>query len=254
MPIIYQSETRTITASTCPVVDGVRQFPQSVSEFISFLTTDQQQQLKSDEFTWEESLTLTHPGGLRFEGCVISLREYNGYQDSDFYAVVWDERLQKVRSIMYATTSAYCTTYAKVDVTPENLAKAREWSYHQNLAKLSQQSLEVAKTPKAGKFVKVIKGRKVPVGTQGVVIHVTPPKKFSFRSPAIIQVGIATSDICKESVDRNGSPTGKVYHQDVVWTNINNVEVVEWEQYLLSEDQVAEKARYMADTILPTDC
>jgi hypothetical protein len=65
---------------------------------------------------------------VTFEGCVLRTGEHNWHDDSDFYALVWDEEQGKVREIEYATTRGW--TYhnsAKVDATPEARAKAVAW-------------------------------------------------------------------------------------------------------------------------------
>lgn len=41
-------------------------------------------------------------------GCVMELGEHNYYDDSDFYAIVWDEEEQTFKSVEYATTRCYC--------------------------------------------------------------------------------------------------------------------------------------------------
>tara|TARA_Y100000592_G_C5458930_1_gene312919 strand:- start:1254 stop:1970 length:717 start_codon:yes stop_codon:yes gene_type:complete len=58
---------------------------------------------------------------IQYEGCVISLRESNGYHDSDFYAKVWDKEIQDVISVEYHTTRGASTGWAKVDCTNEML-------------------------------------------------------------------------------------------------------------------------------------
>jgi hypothetical protein len=63
-----------------------------------------------------------------YEGCVLRLGEHNGYDDSDFYAMVWDEPTNSVKKITYATTRGW--TYhngAKVDATEDNRAKAEAY-------------------------------------------------------------------------------------------------------------------------------
>ncbi|UTU07998.1 hypothetical protein CcrC1_gp312 [Caulobacter phage C1] len=55
-----------------------------------------------------------------YKGCVLSLGEVNGYHDSDFYAIVWDEADQATRRIEYASTRGW--TYdcgASIDATDE---------------------------------------------------------------------------------------------------------------------------------------
>ena len=58
-----------------------------------------------------------------YEGCVIDTYERNGYDDSDFFATVWDEELQKVNSVLFDTTRAASTGWAEVDCTEEMLAE-----------------------------------------------------------------------------------------------------------------------------------
>jgi hypothetical protein len=61
-------------------------------------------------------------------GCVLALGEHNYYDDSDFYALVWDEEKGNVHEVQYATTRGW--TYhntAKVDATPEVIEKATVW-------------------------------------------------------------------------------------------------------------------------------
>lgn len=59
-----------------------------------------------------------------YEGKVLSLREKNGYDDSDFYALVWDSEKNKPVEIMYATTRAWCYyDKAVVDATEDVVEK-----------------------------------------------------------------------------------------------------------------------------------
>lgn len=44
---------------------------------------------------------------IEYEGAVLSRREHNGYDDSDFYATVYDAEADEVRSVMYATTRGW---------------------------------------------------------------------------------------------------------------------------------------------------
>ncbi|MFD7835663.1 hypothetical protein [Streptomyces sp. NPDC059761] len=62
---------------------------------------------------------------VKFEGAVLRLRERNGYDDSDWYALVWDEEQQKTREVFYATTRGW--TYhngASIDATHDVIEKA----------------------------------------------------------------------------------------------------------------------------------
>jgi hypothetical protein len=44
---------------------------------------------------------------VSFEGAVLYTREQNGYDDSDFYAGVYDAEANEVREVMYATTRGW---------------------------------------------------------------------------------------------------------------------------------------------------
>lgn len=58
---------------------------------------------------------------------VISLRERNGYHDSDFYAKVWDDESQTVKEIEYATTSFWCYPLYNATIdAPEEIKKLAE--------------------------------------------------------------------------------------------------------------------------------
>lgn len=45
-----------------------------------------------------------------YEGAVLDVYERNGYDDSDFYAIVWDAEKGQIEHVMYATTRGwtYC--------------------------------------------------------------------------------------------------------------------------------------------------
>jgi len=105
-----------------------------------------------------------------YKGCVLTTRERNGYHDSDFYAVVWDEQEQRIRSIEYATTRAW--TYpnsASIDATAEVRAKATTWLVAWAIKQWDDENKIQARMVESGKRVRVVKGRKVPLGTEGWV-------------------------------------------------------------------------------------
>lgn len=107
---------------------------------------------------------------VTFEGAVLGIYERNGYDDSDFFATVWDDDQGAVREVQYATTRGW--TYnnsASVDATDEVKAKARAWFEPKFAGFRAARATAEAATPAKGKRVKVVKGRKVPVGTEGTV-------------------------------------------------------------------------------------
>ena len=105
------------------------------------------------------------------KGCVISKREYNGYDDSDFFATYWDEGSKEPKEIEYSTTRAGSCGSATIDATPEVLALYRQWRIDKATKQAIQDDIEASKTPSQGKQCKVIKGRKVSKGTVVDVIR-----------------------------------------------------------------------------------
>ena len=117
----------------------------------------------------------------KYEGCVLSTYEHNGYEDSDWYAVVWDEETQCVTEVEYDTTRAAGGGWAKIDATPEVLLKV--YRYYKNIGKSlfdKRTNQEQAKKVRKGDTVTVIRGRKVPKGTTGIVFWVG--KKYNYYS------------------------------------------------------------------------
>ena len=105
--------------------------------------------------------------GIRFVGCVLNTWEHNGSWDSDFYATVWDEDAQRVRDIEYNTTRCGGGGSAEIDATEEVLNKAFQY-YYDNSREYIERCIESnAKKYEKGDSVRVVRGRKVKVGTIG---------------------------------------------------------------------------------------
>lgn len=108
---------------------------------------------------------------ISYEGAVLDVTERNGYDDSDFYAVVWDETEGRVKSVMYATTRGW--TYANgaaIDATLEVQAKASAWYRAEMIAREERKIKSELAAPHVGALVRVVRGRKVPKGFEGRVI------------------------------------------------------------------------------------
>lgn len=106
-----------------------------------------------------------------YKGCVLSTYERNMYDDSDFLAVVWNGT--SLEHVEYATTRGW--TYlnsAIVDATEETLNQVREYLtaiYTQQMIDLAvKQSKQIEK----GRIVRVVKGRKIAIGTTGTVVTI----------------------------------------------------------------------------------
>jgi len=147
-------------------------------------------------------------------------RERNFYHDSDFYAVVWDEVEGKTRVIEYATTRF--PTYhnrAGADATKEIQAKASEYNYGLFLEQCQAANVRQSRQIATDRRVKVVKGRKVPIGTEGVV------KWTGMGNYRKMRARIETDEGEEHFID------------------CSNLEVIEPEQWLRPETTVKQHAR-----------
>ena len=129
-----------------------------------------------------------------FAGCVLCTREYNGPDDSDFYAVVWDEEQGRCRAVEYASTRGW--TYpnsASVDATSEAVFKAKAWLEGWLRERIAEEMLQDAKEVEVGKTVEATKRGKV---YQGIAVW-CGEKSYNGSYP-VRRVGIEMSDRKKE--------------------------------------------------------
>lgn len=141
------------------------------------------------------------------KGLVLALREENGYDDSDFYAVVWDASEGRPRDVLYASTRAW--TYsngATVDATAAVRAAYDAYLRRQAVERAQALTEREQRTVRKGKTVRVVGGVKVPVGLVGTCHWIGEGYRGRTR------VGLTTAD-------------GTAY-----WTDVKNVEVVLEEQ------------------------
>lgn len=161
--------------------------------------------------SWDASRNCHTEFASSYAGCVLETRERNGWDDSDFYAIVWDEDSQSVKNVTYASTRYWSyDSGATVDATPEVIEKALAYVRKNHLAALVAANTRQAAVIAKYKKVKVVTGRKIPVGTIGDVIWMGP---------------------CK--FNRNRTNIGiRLLSGEVVFTASTNCEVVNPEQYL----------------------
>lgn len=104
------------------------------------------------------------------EGLVVDMYERNGYDDSDFYAVVWNPDTQQPEHIEYASTRGW--TYpnsAAVDATQEVRDQYAAWQAATARAAAAARAARKAQVPVLGSQVRVVRGRLVPQGTEAKV-------------------------------------------------------------------------------------
>ncbi len=156
-----------------------------------------------------------------YAGCILEVYEHNGYDDSDFYAIAWDEKEDAIRRIEYASTRGWSyPNSATVDATPEirnqALAHLRRAAIRESEAQNVRQSKEV----KPDRLVRVVKGRKVALGTTGRVCWIG---KMRYGASEQWRVGLMVDGQC-------------------VFTARNNCEVVNPNDYLVSADDLQDWA------------
>lgn len=164
---------------------------------------------------------------VTFEGCVLTTRERNMHDDSDFYAVVWDEKEQRLREVEYATTRFYTyDNYAKVDATEEVKQKANDWLVQYAYNSLKASDKVNSKRPAVGKRVRVVAGRKVEHGTEGVIFYAKEKNYDKYGRSWGRELRIGFKD-----------DSGNVF-----WSYGKNVEVVNPDTYLTPDAELAHKA------------
>lgn len=186
---------------------------------------------ESGEFVRDEEGKVTYEAVTTYEGAVLGTYERNGYDDSDFYAIVWDAEEGRILNVQYGTTRAYTYgNYATVDATDEvKVAAAAQRT--EVLTKLAVAAdAEEARLATKGKQVVVVKGRKVAHGTEGVVFWRGVDKYKTSRWATFYRVGVETAD------------------GDRFFTAEENVEVVNAEQYETDEDALRIENTVSANT------
>ena len=173
-----------------------------------------------------------------YVGRVLETYEENGYHDSDFYAVVWDDETESIIHKQYATTRFYSNGYgAKVDATPEVIAKATAERKSRFLKSAIEADEETAKTIAKGKMVEINRGRKNR-GVIGEVFWVGNPEKFSYYAKEHRSVGIKLNN----EKDDNGK------FKNVVFAYDYNCDVINYESHLTDTKELEEIATNKANS------
>lgn len=123
---------------------------------------------------YEQVFSITH------EGLTIASRERNYADDSDFYALVWNPETLRVEEHSVGTTRFGGTddNSASVDLAEEHVPAYREYLISEQARALQaadvanwSRAIHAAVRPESkGQTVKVVRGRKTPIGTVGQII------------------------------------------------------------------------------------
>lgn len=114
-----------------------------------------------------------------YVGMCVCEREANGYDDSDFYMTVYEN--ESFKEICFASTRGWCypSMGSRPDATPEVMAKYQAMIESRRQQAIREAQEREAMAPAKGKTVKVVKGRKVPVGLTGTVIWIGAGRKYT---------------------------------------------------------------------------
>ncbi len=109
--------------------------------------------------------------GQTHHGLCLVERERNMRDDSDFLMTVWDVATGAPVELMFATTRgwSYPCMGSRADATPDIVAKYEAWKLERENEARERRARVEAVTPRKGRTVRVIAGRKVPKGTEAVV-------------------------------------------------------------------------------------
>lgn len=157
------------------------------------------------------------------------------------YALVWDGK--EAKSIYLGEGSS-----ATVDATPEVIEAYRASLYATALHIAKNNAERIAKQPMSGKRIRVTKGR-TDKGLEGLVVY---SKEMSYG------MGYRAAWKPKLCVTRDGeytvekTRTGREYRKyvNVAWVWAQNVIVTDWESRMPSEAELAERAKYAADSVV----
>lgn len=104
-------------------------------------------------------------------GTTLTYYEHNGYDDSDWYAEVWDTESGKITKVLCATTRYAMRGAVYADATPDVLDAAEAWIYNQKLTQLIQRWKSESTRPVVGQLVKIVKTRGKNKGAIGKLVR-----------------------------------------------------------------------------------
>lgn len=147
---------------------------------------------------------------ISYEGRVVRTGEMNGYDDSDFYAVVQMDDGSFGR-IEYGTTRSW--TYmnsAVVDASPEVVAAYKAAEQRAYEARVAWAAEEEAKVAREGREVEVIEpvrkhksNRRIEAGERGVVFRRVVDGFKSSRWATVYRVGVELADGTRRYMDED---------------------------------------------------
>jgi len=182
---------------------------------------------------WDPDTKSSYPVVL-FEGAVLATGERNYYDDSDFYAVVWDEERNAVRSVEYATTRSYTGgNSATRDCTPKNARKAAIYLGREYRREAHSREVSDSQVPYVGRPVRVVSARGGAAkhnGTVGWVSWRGEVRRHRYDNWPATRVGIRPGCLCHQK------------EVDQIFVGQETVEVINPAQYVASDSEIRRRA------------
>lgn len=167
-------------------------------------------------------------GKTEWEGYVLNTRELNFIEESDFYALVYDETEDKIKKIQYDSTRYAGNARATIDAPQYVHEKAKSAWISSQIEGYRERTLEYLKKPKIGARIKVVRGRTNKRGRTGIVTWIkTYPNKY--------RKGTVTLVFFEPDDDKG----------EIVRDYERNVEVIDYE--MPSNDELIERLRSFAE-------
>jgi hypothetical protein len=149
-----------------------------------------------------------------YKGATLAEYEINGYDDSDWIAIVWDESTQSVQSIEYRSTRGACgAANFSIDGTPEAYTKAFEYGIKLEIAAEISKATEYAALVGKGKRV-TFKGNRrkgISNGNMGEVFWAEAVQRVGdYNGRKDLKIGVVLG--CGSRVFATVTDTVKVSH------------------------------------------
>ena len=173
-----------------------------------------------------------------YAGAVLQTWEVNGYNDSDWFAAVWDEAEQRVRSVEWATTRGWTLdNSATVDATPEVPGKAEAWLADTIERLLTRADEQEAANPTVGKEVRSTTTRGKNKGVVGLVRRrMANPYRTYYRNGYNDPESLSNQRLAVEVIGEDS------YR----WLDADRVEVINPQQYRMSAETIRRRAQALA--------
>lgn len=163
---------------------------------------------------FDYSTTPPTPEAPLYVGAVLDTYEVNGYDDSDWYAIVWDDEKKIVTTVRYDTTAFASMGRADVDATEESKRKATAYAtkvIYDNLIKDH-------KVPAPGKNVRSLTTKGKAKGAVGTILR--------FENSKFDSAWAARYNPTKVAVVKVNDPKN-VHHGRNVWVAPDRLEVTD---------------------------